>query len=127
METIKLNGEEWDLDYVASMIFHAKGGLIYKKDKWKPRDALVTKDKNRATIYDGQKYDPNQFELVKGFWDHDHCEICNWTFKSADKTEDVEGYFNGYNWICSDCFEKVLSKKELMEKLKFHYDHRNDN
>jgi len=68
METIKLNGEEWDLDYVASMIFHAKGGLIYKKDKWKPRDALVTKDKNRATIYDGQKYDPNQFELVKGFW-----------------------------------------------------------
>ena len=43
METIKLNGEEWTLDYVASMIFHAKGGLIYKKDKWKPRDALLTK------------------------------------------------------------------------------------
>jgi hypothetical protein len=118
METIRINNEDWPLDYIASMVFRAKGGLNYRKANWKPRDALLTKDKRKATIYKGQEYDKNEYDLVKDYWDHDHCEICNWKFIKINPNEIIEGYFNGYNWICNECFEKVLNKNEIMTKLK---------
>ena len=118
MDTIKLNNEDWPLDYVAFMLFGAKRSLIFKKDIWKPRDALYVIGSNRYTIYTGQKYDKKKFKLLKNHWDHDHCLICNWTFYPTNKNDKIEGNTNGYDWICNECFEKVLSNKEIMAKLK---------
>ncbi|MBT8386628.1 MAG: hypothetical protein KJO12_04390 [Ignavibacteria bacterium] len=53
MNTIKINNEEWPLNYIAQMLFRAKGGLKFNKEKWKPRDALVSKNGKRDTIYTG--------------------------------------------------------------------------
>jgi len=124
MNTIKLHNEEWSLDYIAQVLNRARDGLKFKKENWQPRDALVSKNGIQDTIYTGQEYDKKQFHLVKDRWDHDHCLICNWKFYQSKKQEIIEGYTNGYNWVCIECFEKVLNNKEIMAKLKEHKSNR---
>ena len=47
-------------------------------------------------------------ELVKGGWDHDHCEFCWETFAQEGTPRSLaEGFAteDGYHWICRSCFD----------------------
>jgi len=114
MKTIIIRGEAWDAVYIASMLEGLKN-KHFEARHWFPRDALVSNDGKRATVFTGQAFDAKAYSLQRKFWDHDHCEICNWTFHASDDPEHTNGYFNGYNWLCHECFQRFLVGTELTD------------
>lgn len=114
MKTIKIHGDEWEIEYVKAMLASVRKQR-FEKAEWHPRDALVRNDGSRATIYTGQPFDSAQYQIGKGAWDHDHCEVCNWTFHGSATPANITGYFNGYNWLCTECYERFIEGNELEE------------
>lgn len=112
METIKIREDDWEVDYLRCMLRGLKPGA-FTKQRWVPRDALVTKDGTRATIYTGQSYDPENMTLRKNVWSHDHCEACNWVLNDDEGEEHAVGYFNGYNWLCTECYRLFIQENRL--------------
>lgn len=76
--------------------------------KWFARPALVEKNRGSVSLYSGQSYDLNYFDLVLDGWNHDHCLSC---FKRLSDYKDEEtdeyGYFYQGEWICESCFIKI--------------------
>jgi hypothetical protein len=112
MKSVKIHGDDWDLGYVLAMLKNVKRDKLIKA-KWEPRDALVRLDGSRATIYTGQDFDPAQYQIKRKFWDHDHCQVCNWTLFASDDPGHVNGYTDGYNWLCTECNQKFVEGKEF--------------
>jgi hypothetical protein len=40
-------------------------------------------------------------------WDHEHCELC-WQTISEFPTHQQEGYTDGKNWLCLECYSKYI-------------------
>ena len=58
--------------------------------------------------------DAANFELVKAGWKQDHCVICRWLFsESKDDPSHAEGYTNGREWLCTECYEKFWSRPDF--------------
>jgi hypothetical protein len=112
MKTITIRGDEWETDYLLSMLQGIKPGT-FQKQRWAPGDALVMKDGSRATIFNGQTYDPEKMTLRRSFWDHDHCVTCNWLLINSQGEEHAVGYFNGYNWLCEECHRLFIIEDQL--------------
>jgi hypothetical protein len=72
---------------------------------------LVQRPNKTLYLYSGQVYDPEKFELVKGGWREDHCAICWWKLCESDSAEHSEGYTNGQDWLCTECYERFVSPK----------------
>jgi len=76
---------------------------------WQRRSALVARAGNRMRLYTGQSYDPAEYELVEGVWDHDHCEICMATISNDNYKDEIrDACTNGRDWLCRACYEKVV-------------------
>ncbi|WP_395345331.1 hypothetical protein PN836_010235 [Ningiella sp. W23] len=43
--------------------------------------------------------------------DHEHCQICWWTFYCTDKEEHGTAFKNeeGNTWVCTECYERFIS------------------
>lgn len=83
--------------------------------KWTRQAALVAKDGSSIAFYGGQPYDADKFDLVTDAWGHDHCELCFVTIsdfvREGDKARVVnEGYTDGDNWVCCECFRRYNAK-----------------
>jgi len=112
MKTITIRGEKWDVEYVQSMLHGMQPGE-FQRTAWTRRDALVAKDGSRATIYTGQPFDSSNMTIKHDYWDHDHCEVCNWLFIDTEGVEHSSGYFNGYNWLCDECYRLFILEKRV--------------
>ncbi len=119
MKTIKIHSDDWNFDYVLAMLEGVKRDKLVRAT-WQPRDALVRLDGSRATIYTGQTFDPKQFEIKREFWDHDHCQVCMWTFSKSEDPEKTDGYTDGYNWLCMECHRRFIDGHELDQEIKEH-------
>jgi hypothetical protein len=59
--------------------------------------------------YQGEPFDPEEYELQDGGWDHEHCDLC-WT-----KVEDGMSYWPnvdrdaGHVDLCESCYPRVLA------------------
>lgn len=40
-------------------------------------------------------------------WDHEHCALC-WQTISEYPTHQKEGYTDGENWLCIECYDKYI-------------------
>ncbi len=67
------------------------------------------KSGSRTSLYVGQKFDPQYIDLVDDGWTHDHCEICYKDLYEIEDPEHGEGYTNGQDWICSECYLKYVA------------------
>jgi len=108
---VEIHGELWSANSIRELSryywrFH------WEKRRWVPRDALVQRSNRKIHLYSGQSYDPEKFELVKGEWSEDHCVICWWQLCASDSIEHGEGYTNGQDWLCSECYERFLSPNQ---------------
>ena|ERR1700733_6731830 len=45
--------------------------------------------------------------LDKTAWDHEHCALC-WQTISEYPAHQPEGYMDGTNWICVECYDKYI-------------------
>jgi ferredoxin len=120
MKTIKIHGDDWDIPYILDMLEDIKGDEMVAA-KWVPRDALVRLDGSRATIYTGQEFNPDQYRIERNFWDHDHCQVCNWTLCASSDPEHFDGYTDGYFWMCAECYQRFVVKKELNDEKRNHH------
>jgi len=41
-------------------------------------------------------------------WDHEHCELCFETISDKEGYQ-PEGYTDGKEWLCTDCYNKYLA------------------
>ena len=83
---------------MAELVFD--NSIIWKRVKFKPHDST--------------RYHPDgRVEIVKGGWDHEHCQICKQTI-STYENDDHYGYANqDDNWLCDSCYHKYVLKKSL--------------
>ena len=77
-------------------------------EQWKNRPALVGRRDGHmlATEYVGQAFDPDEWELIADYWDHQHCAFCWAKIAERGVGDFCEGYTNGKRWVCPDCFRK---------------------
>lgn len=115
---VKLKTGNIEINHIREMVNEIEKEN-YTLKKWFPRPGL--KEKNTefvSRLYIGQSYDKNQFDLVEDGWTHDHCEIC-FEAIGGDESEylEIEGYFDGYDWICKSCFEELVLADNIEMKL----------
>jgi hypothetical protein len=90
------NEIQWNkIEFVAPDAFFEPG----ENAGWRKWQVANPGDENRS---DGQ--------IVKGGWDHEHCEIC---WQHIDKNN-PQGYCDGSsNWVCGPCYEKYVGPRDL--------------
>jgi hypothetical protein len=55
-----------------------------------------------TSMPDGAKLEPDA-------WDHEHCALC-WK-KIMEKGGDFEeGYFDGKDWLCPECYDQYIAR-----------------
>lgn len=43
-------------------------------------------------------------------WDHEHCALC-WDTISEHEDDQHEGYTDGKDWLCIECFDKYIAPR----------------
>ncbi len=112
-ETVVIHGSVWERSHIEEAIADCKESS-WERQAWFARNALVHGKGGRVSLYVGQKYDPAKIELVKGGWNHDHCQICWWDLYESEDPEHGAGYTNGGDWLCSECYSKFIASDEAL-------------
>jgi len=105
---IEIHGELFSYSSVCEISEHFRK-FQWEKRRWTPREALARRSDQKLFLYSGQSYDPEQVELVKGGWSEDHCAICWWKLIGSDTPERGEGYTNGQDWLCTECYQRFVN------------------
>jgi hypothetical protein len=105
---VEIHGELWSAKCVREFSEYYRK-FHWEKRRWTSRDALVRHSDKTIYLYSGQSYDLEQFDLVKGAWSEDHCAICWWKLDESESAEHGEGYTNGQDWLCTECYERFVS------------------
>jgi hypothetical protein len=114
---VKLPNGDVGIDHIREMYEDLKGSDFQYMD-WKPRPALVERNRGTSWLYIGQKFDSKYIDLVQDGWTHDHCQICAVTINENKNEHTVTvGYFDGYDWVCKSCYENILAVDNLKKKL----------
>jgi hypothetical protein len=58
--------------------------------------------------YRGQDYDPEEFELVEGGWDHEHCHLCGAHIDDGDSYWANEDEDWGLVDLCAKCYSDAI-------------------
>jgi hypothetical protein len=105
------HGNPWNLsDVTEDADYWSKVEL--KKENYTSKDALVDLYGGTSRPYNGKRIDEKNFKVVEGGWKHDYCDICSWTIRESDDPEVGIGFTDGEgNWICTDCFDKLIKPK----------------
>jgi hypothetical protein len=69
----------------------------------RPGGTLFANVKNQDTTEGGT--------LIKGGWDHEHCEIC--TKKISPKTDPIAMVSEPDHWICQECYQNYVVSGSL--------------
>jgi len=107
-DLIEIHGELFSYTSVCEFSEHYRK-FHWEKHRWAPRDALARRSDRKLFLYSGQPYDPEQAELVKDGWSEDHCAICWWKLTASDSPEHGEGYTNGQDWLCTECYQRFVN------------------
>ncbi len=105
---VEIHGETFSLASVREFGEYYSRKFQWEKRAWAPRDALVQRSDKRIFLYFGQTYDPEQMDLVKGAWNEDRCGICWWELAGLNEPDHDEGYTNGQDWLCKECYERFV-------------------
>ncbi len=105
---VEIHGRSWSAESIMELSEYYRK-FHWEKRRWTARDALVQRSNKALHLYSGQSYDPEQVDLVKGGWSEDPCVICRWKLYESNSPEHGEGYTNGQDWLCTECFERFVS------------------
>lgn len=104
--TVTIHCSPWKRADIEESVADCRGHQ-WRRERWVCRDALVQRT-GTSSLYFGQQYDPAHYELVRGGWSHDHCEICWWTLSEGGDEEHSVGFTDGRRWICSECHYQFI-------------------
>jgi hypothetical protein len=105
-DIVEIHGEGWDADYIQAQLEDLRK-YAWRKRQWQPLDTLVEIDSGRIFFDVTLKGDP-AFKFVAGGWPLEFCSICHWELNTNGGAEHADGYTNGREWLCTECYEKSL-------------------
>ena len=105
-DIVEIHGEGWDLSYVQALSAELRK-FAWRKRPWNALDTMVEVDSGRIFFDLTLKDDPN-FKLAAGGWPREFCSVCHWELSTDGGPEHADGYTNGREWVCSECYEKVI-------------------
>lgn len=105
-DIVGIHGAGWDVGYVRSTVAELQK-FAWRKREWKPIDVLKEINMGRIFFDLSMREDPG-FEFVPGGWPRELCALCHWELKADAGPEHADGYTNGREWVCSECYEKFL-------------------
>ena len=108
--TVTIHGSPWKRADIEDALADCRSHQ-WRREQWVCRDALVQRT-GTTSLYVGQRYDPASYELVRGGWRHDHCEICWWTLSEGGDEEHSIGHTDGRRWICSECYHQFIETRD---------------
>jgi len=91
--SVRLEFDSIDDKEFRQMVFH-------------PLPALVDKINRRWRAYMGGEYDKERFDVVDGMWNHEHCDICNF---SVDENYTYWVNRDG-NILCDECHDHFVQQ-----------------
>ena len=113
---LEIHGIPWHSETIRERVKTVRrANWHWRKQPWKARDVAISKD--GQTSFDvSLALDAKNFDLLSAGWKKDHCPICFWElFESENQPEHSAGYTNGRDWVCNECFEKFLQKRDYFE------------
>ncbi len=105
-DILEIHGEDWDLSYVQAQLVELRK-FAWRKRQWQPLDTLVEISSGRIFFDVTLKADA-EFKLVTGGWPREFCSVCHWELSTDGGPEHADGYTNGREWLCTECYEKFL-------------------
>ncbi len=76
--------------------------------QWKARNIVVKKDGKKVSFDLTLAKKSSEFELVKGGWKKDQCEICRGELFESEDVAHGTGFTNGKDWICIECHYRFI-------------------
>jgi hypothetical protein len=104
---VEIHGHKKDLNQLQPIIADLLH-FYWEKREWKAQDLLLHRLSQRVSFYHGQPYDEKVFQLVKGGWSRDRCELCRWELSETAEAAHGTAYTNGRVWLCTECAEKFV-------------------
>jgi hypothetical protein len=84
----------------------------WKERAFEPVDAVAYERAGDALVGNATNQNlPEGGTLVKGGWDHEHCDIC-WE-KISPHTDPIAVFSEPDHWICRKCYEKFVIPRSL--------------
>lgn len=105
-EIVEIHHEQWDKIYIQAQLAELRK-FAWRKCQWKPLDVLVEISSGRI-FFDLTRKDDLGFKAVAGGWPRDFCSLCQWELNADGGPEHADGYTNGRDWLCTECYEKLL-------------------
>ncbi|MGH9505132.1 MAG: Clp protease N-terminal domain-containing protein [Terriglobales bacterium] len=112
-DIVQIHGEAWDLSYVRAQLVELRR-FAWRKRPWKPLDTLVEINSDRIFFDLSGPADPG-FKLLTGGWPREFCAVCHWELGTEGGPEHSEGFTNGREWLCTECYERFLEPKDKAE------------
>jgi hypothetical protein len=106
--TVTIHDSAWNAGYVDAAAQGCRR-FFWQKQTFAAPDISVRRDDGRISFDRKLAEDTSAFRLVEGGWKEVACIICHWEFMESDDPERGEGYTNGRDWLCSECYTKFLA------------------
>lgn len=100
--------EEWWAEWQIKIV--EDNSIIWTKKVFKKADGYsINSEKGNllGKIVEGVEI-PLDALIEKDAWSHEHCRLC-WSTISEELNDFNEGYTNGNDWVCMDCYNKYLT------------------
>lgn len=106
---IEIHGIAWNGGTIRERVgVLRQSNWYWQKRRWKARD-LAAREDGKLSFDVSLAEDNKNFALRRAEWKSDHCVVCEWAlFESEDQSEHGSGYTNGRDWVCTECYEKLL-------------------
>jgi hypothetical protein len=110
---IKIHDFEWNGATIRERVsLLRQSNWYWERRNWKPRDLAVRED-GQLSFDVNLARDTRKFDLRRNGWKSDQCFVCEWTlFECEEQSDRGSGYTNGRDWVCTECYEKFLSRPD---------------
>jgi hypothetical protein len=116
LETITIHGTRRASQSILERTAHyRRQNCLWRRRAWTPQDAVIERKTSKISLDLSLAGEADNFELLKGGWKKDHCGVCRWElFESKDDATHGEGYTNGRDWICTECYERFWGRPDFI-------------
>jgi hypothetical protein len=110
-DPVEIHGSLWDGDYIRDAVAkYREYSWYWHKRSWMPRDIAIYRENGSVSFDLSLAEDHAHFDLAKAGWKKDRCAVCRWElFESKDDPQHGMGYTNGLEWLCTECYEKLVA------------------
>jgi hypothetical protein len=87
-------------------------GHVWLRRTFEPTDAIRFKiESGNALCKTSKDTDFQNGNLIKGGWDHEHCEICSQ--KICQNVNPIGMFSEPDHWVCGDCYTQYIALRSL--------------